>query len=152
MYGSFSPNVAGASTALMLHHVALGWEDLYSYSGSGSNSFRDGVIGNSFILDTTPGTYSMIDAPLKPGDAWVYGPWYSPASGQNVSSAGIANGIMNTTSLLLIENLNHQGTAGTAAAALSVRTSMISAASGERPEGRGCAAAGCVAPAVPTQV
>ena len=145
LYGTFAPNVAGATNALFLHHVPLGWTDLLSYDGAGSNSFSSGVIGNSFMVDVAPGTRTQQDAPLFPGDAFVYGPWFSPASGQPLSSPGMANGVADAKSLLLIENRAASGSVS-----LSLRTAAITAATGERPEGRGCDAGGCVAPAVPT--
>ena len=146
VYGTYSPLISGLGSALILHAVPLGWTDLYSYSGSGSNGYGS-VIGNSFILDSTPGTLSTIDGPLFPGQSYVYGPWYSPASGQSVSAPGTSNGYSNTTSMVLIENL-----ASGAGTALSLRTAAISAATGERPEGRGCDATGCAAPATPVQL
>jgi hypothetical protein len=150
VYANYDPNVPGAANALFFQLIAFGWTDLYSYSGSDANSFVDGVIGNSFIVDTTPGSYSIQDAQLGPGDAWVYGPWFSPASGQNASNpqAGLANGIANTTSLFLFENRG----APASLASVSLRTATIDAATGERPEGRGCDATGCAAPARPVQV
>ena len=146
IYGTYSPLVSGLGSALILHAVPLGWSDLFSYSGAGTNSFGS-VVGNSFILDSTPGTQSTVDGPLFPGQSFVYGPWYSPASGQNASAPGTSNGYSNTTSMVLFENLAApQSPAGSA---LSVRTAAISAATGERPEGRGCDRTGCAVPAVP---
>lgn len=144
VYGNFAPNVPGAANALFLHIVPLGWTDLLSYSGSGANTYSQGAIGNSFMVDVKPGTNSMQDAPLFPGDSFAYGAWYSPASGQNASAAGTANGVANTTTLLLFENLGASGFAS-----LSLRTTTISASTGERPEGRGCDLTGCAAAAVP---
>jgi hypothetical protein len=143
VYGTYAPNIPGSSSALFLHLISLGWTDLYSHDGT-SNSFNDGTIGNSFMVDVHPGTYTHEDAPLYPGDSFAYGAWYSPASGQNVSSLGTFNGIANTTSMILFENLAAVGTSS-----LNLRTTTISASTGERPEGRGCDASGCVAPAVP---
>lgn len=147
IYGTFAPNVPGATNGLFLHTVPLGWYDLYSYSGSVSNAFSDGLIGSSFMLDVAPGTYTLQDAPLFPGDAFIYGAWFSPASGQSASSLGTSNGVSNTTTMILIENL-----AAIGSSALSLRTATISAATGERPEGRGCDSSGCVAPAVPVSI
>ena len=62
---------------------------------------------------------------------------------------GTSNGYSNTTSMVLFENL---GAAASPGVALRVRTAAISAATGERPEGRGCDATGCAAPATPVQI
>ena len=50
--------------------------------------------------------------------------------------------------MVLFENL----AASSAGSSLSVRTAAISAATGERPEGRGCDSTGCAAPATPVQL
>lgn len=150
LYGTYGGNIPGASSSIAFHFVAQGYTDLFSSTSSTSSTYSSGVIGNSFIVDTAPASLDLSDALLTPGDSWIYAPWFSPASGQDASSAGVYNGVVDTRQVVLIEHLGQVGAAPFAdAGAVAVRSAVLSAVSGERPEGRGCTIAGCVAPLVP---
>ena len=88
IYGTYAPNTPGATNALFLNSVYT--------------NYQHDIVGNSFILDTAPGTHTAEDAPLFPGDAYVNAAWFSPASGQLLNSSGVSNSIERTTTMTLI--------------------------------------------------
>jgi hypothetical protein len=88
IYGTYAPNTPGAGDALFLNTI--------------NTNFHQYIVGHSYIVDAAPGTFTAEDAPLFPGDAYVNGAWFSPASGQSPDSPGVSSSVERSTTMLLI--------------------------------------------------